>query len=924
VPKLASHQVVFEKLYGRRDELAALAALLNDAVQYDRGHSVLVSGDAGVGKTRVVGEIRTKAAQMGWNVLLGTAVDYVTAPFGPLMEALGSDGQITAAVSSALGQPKQDAEVDVESDRLRRFKEIEAYLRRRAVAGSALLLVIEDIHWSDRSTLDVLAHLAQHLRDVPVVIVSTYRETELEGDPSLATQILRLRRAGATELPLPPLSRADIRTAIADTVRNGAVVVADEVEAILDLAEGRPFVAEELLRDAVFRARAEKPRHGIVISLRASVLARVADFTARDRDVLLCAAAIGREFDVAVVASVIGLPPTEISRVIRQAKAAQLIIDEPRNARVSFRHAITREVLYQELLGSEARDLHLRIAGTLEGLDPEAHLSEISNHFWAARSPEAVRWNERAGHRAITLSAHGEASRFFEHALDLAPRDDPAYTRLLELAATSLCIAGEVDRARLRCEEAVSALRRRGEVDLALDRLLHVGYYYYETGNVESALSTMERVRQELADLPMGPLRYVADVSYAAFLALQAREREALSILDAADALDVLKAPRQQSRSQIARGLAYNAAGDYAACLVAYNRAYEIGSQAGEIEMATFALSNAASVETFLGDVRGSIERFTRAVDLARAHGHLRILAAVEADLAVALLQAGQLSDAREMLERLLVSRQLSTIGRLTATAADLRLRSLIEELGIPPLGEVIAAIDGALAYGEPQIVSQVGAGAVNALLALRDAAQASAQISRVMEHLSTPEYALEACRLAALTGSDADANAAERILTLAVAKGSNRSGAATLLLCDAYKATKAGANEESRAAALRAAVLYRELPWPIEEAEALEVAGDVEAALAVYRRIGATRAARRLEDALGVRRSAETRGDGGLSRREEQVAELLCQGLPYKDIADRLGIGERTIETHAKAVYRKLGVKDRRELMTRRRPRAS
>ena len=109
-----------------------------------------------------------------------------------------------------------------------------------------------------------------------------------------------------------------------------------------------------------------------------------------------------------------------------------------------------------------------------------------------------------------------------------------------------------------------------------------------------------------------------------------------------------------------------------------------------------------------------------------------------------------------------------------------------------------------------------------------------------------------------------------------------------------------------------------------IEEAEALEVAGDVEAALAVYRRIGATRAARRLEDALGVRRSAETRGDGGLSRREEQVAELLCQGLPYKDIGDRLGIGERTIETHAKAVYRKLGVKDRRELMTRRRPRAS
>jgi DNA-binding CsgD family transcriptional regulator len=146
-----------------------------------------------------------------------------------------------------------------------------------------------------------------------------------------------------------------------------------------------------------------------------------------------------------------------------------------------------------------------------------------------------------------------------------------------------------------------------------------------------------------------------------------------------------------------------------------------------------------------------------------------------------------------------------------------------------------------------------------------------------------------------------------------------NPAGAAHLLLFDARLAARRGDAEEARALALRAAEAFRAFPWPVEEAEALEVAGELEAALAIYRRIGATRPARRLEDTLGIRRSAQTKAAGVLSRREEEVCDLLVRGHSYKSIGDELGIGERTVETHAKSVYRKMGVKTRLELVAQR-----
>jgi DNA-binding CsgD family transcriptional regulator len=909
-------RALFHAFYGRRDELAGLREVVRTARSEQKGAIVLLSGDAGVGKTRLLEELEQDPIVVNSCALRGWAADYISRPYGPIIEALASDGKTPPEVVGALDAPAVDA-LEPQGDRLRRFGIVEAYLRRRAIKDGLICVALEDMHWSDAASLEFLLYLTRRIQDAAIVVLATYRTPDIESSLDVTAGVMRLYREGARELNVEPLKRTEMLAAIADTIPSGVSVPPAEIDAICDLAEGRPFVAEELLRDAIVRARTEKASRSVVISLRASVLERLVGFDPNEREMLMVGAVAGREFEPELVATVLAARLQDVERTFRRARDAQLVVEDRRTGLIGFRHAITREVLYREMLASERREMHRRISVALDTAD-DAKQSEVAYHLWAAHASGAVEANEQAGDRAAAIHAYADAARFYEHALELADRTGDAYPRLLQTLAFALCTSGAVARARLCCEQAVESLRGRGLQERALRQMLYVARQYYETGDAESAVATVERVREELRPLGPSALHYAAEVTMTGIISLQGKGVESIRMLDDAAAMHAVKDRIDVCRASINRGLAHTALCEYQWAIAAFQAAIPIAHELDRADLAAHAHGNVGTIACYVGRPRLSLESFERAIAIARERRHLRTLMFLKADFCDTLVLAGDIARSRTVVAEVLESPQASYAAKIMGRVCATRLGSLSLEDALPDGNDLVEQLDAAIEYGEAQTIASVAAAVAEAQVTA-GSANVAETVERALQHLETPGLSHRICDYAARVGGVQTVGVARDLLLRATRAGQNPAGEAQLLLFDARLAARRADEGEARSLALRAAEAFRSFPWPVEEAEALEVAGDLEGALAIYKRIGATRPARRLEDALGVRRSPQTRAAGVLSRREEEVCDLLVRGRSYKAIAEELGIGERTVETHAHSVYRKLGVKTRLELVAQR-----
>jgi predicted ATPase len=378
--------VSFERFVGRRNELEALIHAFHRVQAEHGGAAVLIAGEAGVGKTRLVSEFCKAVENTTCCTLLGAAVAYVQAPYGPVVEAFSENPSSRSEIERALLMRRPASGGGGDEDRAQRFFAVEQLLRKRASLRGAVVLVIEDFHWSDSATLDLFAYLVRHLRDVPVMLVGTYRAQDAEAEMRRTSAIARIAREGAQEIALGPLPDPDIVKAIKAAVPEDADLSQVEIERIRDLSDGRPFIAEELLRAAVVSARRGRPSDGgDVVTVRGAVLERVQAFDEADRLVLSYAAVIGREFDAKLLADIASSPLERIFSCLRQARRAQIVVENTDTGTFRFRHAVTQEVLRRELLIGEARALHGRIAEYFESEQGEERVSEIAYHWWAAR-----------------------------------------------------------------------------------------------------------------------------------------------------------------------------------------------------------------------------------------------------------------------------------------------------------------------------------------------------------------------------------------------------------------------------------------------------------------------------------------------------------------------------------------------------------
>jgi DNA-binding CsgD family transcriptional regulator/tetratricopeptide (TPR) repeat protein len=932
-----------EVFVGRLRELGELERAV-DATRAVSGATVLVAGEAGIGKSRLASELAGRARAAGFEVLLGRAIDLVGVelPFQPFLEAL-----------RPFGEPPQVDEARAGSQ-LHVFENTLALLTDRA-AAAPVLLVLEDLHWADTSTLDLTVFLAHNLDGRPVLLLATYRADEPSSAERMRRFADRVRRSGsAILLDLGPLEHEELKALLA--ARTDGFLPVGLTNEIVARAEGNPFFAEELL------AAAGEPSEELPRALSVLLLQRVTRLDRRTQGLLRVAAAAGRDVAYPLLRAVTALPEREVRESLRRAVEHGVLVVERATGSFRFRHALLAEAIYATILPGEREELHAKLAEEL-ARGGAASAAELAPHWEAAgRSTDALAASVEAAREAEAVFGLAEALAHLERVLALwAAVPDAAELAGLDLA--ELCtrtaeLASEVGAAARAVELGRRAIEVLGEGDAHRAALLHVrlGEYLEQTGSEEACLAAVEHAVELVAAEPPSPERAYALGSLAGALHVAWRHAESLPICEQALALarDV-GAREAEVRALTVRGsdLAYLGSGEQGVgdLRQAIQRAEEYGDRIG-LERAWVHLTD---VLTMLGRPGESARLGQEGLGAMRRYGIVSPL--LMANRIEALLAIGDWDEADRLstaaLRRitsssrswLLTMRADVEIGRGELDAARAHLdaaRAGLREdrvLGLYDgyLAELAlwerrwtdaeAAIQEGLAQARQreaaQIRAQLCAKGLRAQAELAALARAGRDPDAARDRLDRARKLLAAARDAAAEASAATPNTAGW-RALAEAEFERAHGVARPELWSDAADTWDQLERPPVAAYCR---------W--RQAEALVSAGATRAeasvplrdAYAVAARIGAQPLRRELEllaerarlDPMPPDAGLQHDKEGleaplGLTAREAEVLTLVARGLTNREIAAALVISAKTAAVHVSNILRKLDAPNRVE----------
>jgi DNA-binding SARP family transcriptional activator len=660
---------------GRESALGALDAALAEVVSNRRGRAVVVTGEPGIGKTRLVTELARTAAEHGARVLWGRCheadVSPAYWPWVPIVRELA--GQRPSEVVRGLLSPgSAHVSVDANSAALRTYDAV-SRLIETAAHDAPVVIVLEDVHWADAASLQLLSFAAEALTRVPVLLVAT---TRVVPEPSAALQALRaaLARQSATRVSLTGLSTDEVGELVSQLT---GVAVDEELTAVLtERTDGNPFFVIELARlleaeerlDAAGARAVEVPDGiGDVLRLR---LARVDEDV---RQLLSVAAVAGREFDLALLTQVTDTSIETALDLLDGAVAAYTIEEAGAAGAYRFTHALVRETLYGTLTVARRGLLHARIAEALEprlALDPEL-VVELAHHFvlGAALRPQlvepAVRHSMAAARVAAARGALDQALVHWEEALtaDAIGSDEPLrrYEVLLGLGRARYR-RGDVAGSREALTAAVEIGRAHGDAALmaeAATSFRGAGVWHWrEFGTSDAAMVAV--LEECLAALPEGPLRVRVQVSLAMELTYQRRSMEADVV-----ARGAVDAAREVADDELfADVVALHTLALWGKPGAA-GRRLELAREALERplsrEQELYVRFGGAAANMQLGDMAEAVAQMNRCVELTRRLRHSGADVPVAWWLFYRALDAGDTDGARVLLDEALQRHRLSS-----------------------------------------------------------------------------------------------------------------------------------------------------------------------------------------------------------------------------------------------------------------------
>jgi len=506
-------RVASRTLVGRVEELQVLEAARGRAAAGEPA-VVLVGGEAGVGKTRLMAELTSRHVPDGTRVLVGGCVPVGDGalPYAPIVEILralvadvgagavrelvGPSWPELARLLPALGAPEAGPAGQAAAQA--RLFELLLGLLARLGEQAPLVLVVEDLHWADRSTRDLLAFLVRNLRRERLLLVVTYRNDE-PGQQRLGPYLAELDRSGRVERI--DLARLDQAQTVAQLVGIlGAVPAADLVDGVFARSEGNPFFTEELL--AVVRSGSDE----LPATLRDLLRGRAAALPDRARQVLAVVAVAGREVSHWLLAAVVGQDDRALVEALRAAVTSQLLVTTPGGDGYQVRHALLREVIDADLLPGERARLHADLAQALTERPelpdgpPAVATAEVAAHWDAAGEPtRALPARIQAGLAADRARAFPEAQRHYERALELWEQvTDPGraagldQAELLTRTADAASASGRSQRGAVLLTEALGQLDPASYPMRAALLFMRLGDELWAAGDEEACLAALE------------------------------------------------------------------------------------------------------------------------------------------------------------------------------------------------------------------------------------------------------------------------------------------------------------------------------------------------------------------------------------------------------------------------------------------------
>ena len=944
-----------DALIGRARDLAEVDAALA-AARSGRGGLLLLAGEAGVGKTTVA---TTALAGSTTRVLVGEALPQATPPYGPVVTALrsflrsdpqglrdcGPLSSYLALILPELGPAPEP------SDRATLFEAIRCAFETIARRGPAAVL-LDDLQWADEATLELLPALASSLEEEAMLVIGAYRSDELRRGHPVRRLRAELRRGGRLrELTVEPLSAEQTR-GLAQRILNRDVGL-PLAAAIYDRTQGIPFFIEEFAGAVAASGLLHDGEEGIELpdrvelpmpeTVRDAVLLRAERLSAAARQALEVAAVAGVRFELGIVldlASEEGLGEAIDSGFVLEIEPGQ----------GAFRHALTREALYEAVTWPRRRALHAEVAARLEAA--AASPLQIAEHWLAGQQPARARPSLLASAELFAaLHAHRDATQALRRAIELWPEgeDEPERLAALERWGRYAQLTGDFGEAARAWREAVDGYQRGGNLPALAKTQRQLAALFELQCLWDAAFAARAAAAEAFRDGGQAGEAAAERLAAAGNLQSAGSLRAALELVRAAEA-EAERSGRVdlKARALGLTGLIRARAGDFEAGLESARAGLALALGENLIEPAAETYEKVGMVLDLGANHRGAIDAFTTAFDFCRAHGVTGRATVCLGCLAYALRKTGEWNRAIEICRDVIAAADAPRNARCAATGElglihalrgdGRRARApLVEALALAQQTEfMIVKLDAAwgLARLDEQQTDYDAAAARCRLLL---------ELARVGEDTQYPVPSLRwATTFFARRGMESDAVACAEVLGRIGGRAGNPEALAAIAHALGELALLDGDAGQAVRQFGQALELLRELELPLDRAEtrlragvAFAAAGERDAAVerltAAYltgRNLGARPLAgqaaaelaelgERADRRLG-RRGGVTLQHGGLSRRELEVVRLVAVGRTNREIAQELFVSPRTVDMHVRNILTKLGCRSRTDATRR------
>jgi DNA-binding NarL/FixJ family response regulator len=903
------------RFVGRLEEIAFFEARLDDALRRD-GSLTFVYGEAGIGKTRLLGVLAEEARSRGFRVGSAACLSFTNEPYGTLAEALRG-----LVKSEPRALPKAAAERALLTDfvglatpehdtpgspwqKRRLLVVVREFLERLSTYTPALLR-IDDAQWLDPESTELLQYLAPQLGGFRVVLVVAARPEARSPGGVLESAAAALEaRPGVYVTLLKGLSTAETRELLYAALPSDQLMARARIDDLCRRSEGNPLFAEGLLDALLGHSTGTLPS-----SVDQSVRTRLALLTPLDVRCLETAAIAGSAIDATALEELCGLSAEEVAALLRDARNAGLIVDDG-VAGPRFRHELIREALLGPMSSVERMAIHRQLALRLETRAEPSLPAELAAHWLGAGNLEkGAAYAEIAGDDAASKFAFASARDQYESVLALGVIDPATRARVCEKLASAHDVLGSAAESYRRLTEAAAYAQSCGDRSRLADLSMRLANAAYRQSDADATIRHCEEALA-MAE-PNSAGRFTASVLLATFWAYREDTSRALSYLETAEATAGPREPLAVVRYNIARATVAFLQDEIDAWRSASEEAISAAESHGDPAILANCLSHFADYARFRGEVEAADRAFMRAITVADefALGYSAAYARIaSADQAFV---SGETARARQLIREAYAIRPEGGLLHFYVCAVGLPIAVATEDAFLLERLADEKLLDSTLSGPSPEDAAALTDAWVTMLEARGQHAPATALISRTLARMTDGVYVLGALLTFARFADRSDLPRIAELVSTDI--GPNRLiFYAQSLLIRAIVAGRTGDSAVQRTFAAKARSAASDANAKLLEALAAEWEGDVEAARDIFANIGALHELKRLDNRSVA---PKKRSPSALTRRESEIASLVASGLSNRAIAERLTLSDRTVEHHISSVFSKLEMRSRAEL---------